>query len=312
MQYNSLNAQSEFAQMQMHEFDWNDLRDLLAIARAGSLAGAARALGVNHSTLFRRLNACEARLGVRVFDRRADGYVLTREGEAIRGHAEVADNAVQEVARQIAGRDFRLAGELRLTTAPSLAHDYVAPLLPGFRRHYPDIRVELAVGDQDFDLSRREADLALRATRQPPPHLVGRRVLDLPWFACASPAYLRRRGTPTGVAGLGGHDLIGADRAFQRVSVFEWQQREFADERIVARSNDLDPRAAMAEAGLGIALLPIDQHRPKLRRLFALEQRFTGGLWLLTHADLRHTARVKALSDYLAVALRGDKRLRAP
>jgi DNA-binding transcriptional LysR family regulator len=297
--------------MQMTDFDWNDLRDLLAIARAGSLAGGARTLGVNHSTLFRRLNACEARLGVRVFDRRAEGYVLTRAGEAIRAHAEVAENAVQELARQVAGRDFRLAGELRLTTAPSLAQDYVAPLLPTFRKAYPDIRVELAVGDHDFDLTRREADLALRATRQPPPNLVGRRLADLPWFACAAPAYLRRRGTPATVDDLDGHDLIGADRSFQRVSVFDWQQRRFADERIVARSNDLNTMAAMDEAGLGIALLPIDQQRRRLRRLFRLDPRFTGGLWLLTHPDLRHTARVRALSDFLADALRAEGRLRA-
>lgn len=298
--------------MQISDFDWNDLRDVLAIARAGSLAGGARALGVNHSTLFRRLNACEARLGVRVFDRRAEGYVLTRAGEAIRAHAEVAENAVQELARQVAGRDFRLAGELRLTTAPSLATDYVAPLLPAFRKAYPDIRVELAVGDHDFDLARREADLALRATRQPPTYLVGRRLADLPWFAFAAPSYLRRRGTPATIDDLAGHDLIGADRSFQRVAVFEWLQRRFTDDRIVARSNDLNTMAALAEAGIGVALLPVDQnHRRRLRRLFRLDPRFTGGLWLLTHPDLRHTARVRALSDFLAEALRDDARLRA-
>ncbi len=296
--------------MQINDFDWNDLRDILAIARAGSLAGGARSLGVNHSTLFRRLNACEARLGVRVFDRRADGYVLTRAGEAIRAHAEVAENAVQELARQVAGRDFRLAGELRLTTAPSLATDYVAPLLPAFRKRYPDIRVELAVGDHDYDLARREADLALRATRQPPPYLVGRRLADLPWFAFAAPSYLRRRGTPASVDDLDGHDLIGADRSFQRVAIFEWLQRRYEDARVVARSNDLNTMAALAEAGLGVALLPVDQHSRKLRRLFRLDARFTAGLWLLTHPDLRHTARVRALSDFLGDALRDDARFR--
>src|SRR5258706_11350848 len=157
-------------------FAWDDLRYLLAIARNRSLAGAARALAVNHSTVFRRLNAFERELGVRLFERLPEGYVPTVEGEEIRRQAEAIEASMHALERTVAGRDYRLSGEIRMTTAPSLASDYVAGYLAEFRQRYPEIRVEIAVGDHDFDLARREADIALRATLRLPEFLVGRRV----------------------------------------------------------------------------------------------------------------------------------------
>ncbi len=150
------------------QLDWNDLRYFLAIARAGTLAGAAQTLGVNHSTVFRRLNAFEDRLGVRLFERLPEGYVSTSEGEEIRRHAEAVDDSINALARTVAGRDYRLSGRIRLTTAASLASDYVAGYLLQFRHSHPDITVEIATGDNDFDLTRREADVALRATQIQP------------------------------------------------------------------------------------------------------------------------------------------------
>jgi len=289
--------------------DWEDLRFFLAIARAGSLAGAARALVVNHSTMFRRLNAMEERLGVRLFERLPQGYVVTAAGEEVRRHAETAEAAVLAAERGIAGGDVRLSGEIRLTTAANLAADYVAPLMPAFRQRYPGIVVEIAVSDTDFDMNRREADLALRATRKPPEFLVGRRVVTVPWYACASAAYLKRRGRPADADDLAGHDLIGADAAFGRLSVFAWLRETFPPEAVVLRCNELNTMAALAQAGAGIALLPGDNARRGLDRLFRLDARFDGSLWLLTHPDLRHTARVKALADFLFENLRADGRL---
>lgn len=287
---------------------WDDLRLLLAIARAGSLSGAARALQVNHSTVFRRLQAAEAALGVRVFERAAEGYRPTIEGEEIVRHAERMDAEVLALERTVAGKDFRLAGSVRLTAPPHLARDYVAPLLPAFRAHQPDIVVDLLVGDREFDLARREADLALRATMAPPPYLVGRRVVDLSWWMfCASDW---SGPLPTQAEQLGAFPLIGPEASFLRLPVFAWLQAQFGDAAMVARASDLDTMAAMARAGLGIAALPIDQRQPGLRPLFALDAQFSAGLWLLTHPDLRHVQRLRVFADFLADALRADARLR--
>jgi len=286
--------------------DWEDLRYLLAIGRAGSLAGAARALAVNHSTVFRRLQQAEARLGLRVFERLPEGYVPTAVGAAVLEEAARMGEAADALARRAAGSDVRLSGRIRLTTAPSLATDYVAPLLPAFLARYPDIRVEIAVGDRDYDLARREADLALRATAAPPEWLVGRKLCDLRWWVCAGEAYAH---PPAGMHELQAHPVIGAEASFLRVAPFAWLEKTQAEARIVARSNDLNTMAALAVAGVGLALLPSDQWRPGLRRLFPLQPEFPAALWLLTHPDLRRVARLQAFSDFLSASLRDDPRL---
>jgi DNA-binding transcriptional LysR family regulator len=291
------------------QLDWNDLRYFLAIARAGTLTGAAQALGVNHSTVFRRLNAFEERLGVRLFERLPEGYVATPEGEEIRRHAEAVDDSVNALARTVAGRDYRLSGRIRLTTAASLATDYVAGYLATFRQTHPDITVEIATGDHDFDLTRREADVALRATQSPPDFLVGRKLLELPWYVCAGRETLARHGTPAGMADLGRFPLIGPDDGFMRLPPFAWLRRNFPDRQFVALANDLGSMRALTLAGLGLALLPGDQYCPELVHLFPVEPPFAGQLWLLTHPDLRHVARIRAFMDFLADSLRGDPRL---
>lgn len=293
-------------------FDWNDVQVFLAIARGGSLAAAARTLKVNHSTVFRRLNAFEDALGVRLFERMQSGYVLTPEGEAIRGEAEAVEGNVIALERKIAGRDFALRGDIRMTTPHGLAVGFVAQYLPDFIARHPGIRIEIAASDADFDLNRREADIALRATSQPPEHLVGRQVASLCWWVFASPSYVERMGRPSGMDDLAQHRVIGADAAFQRLPVFSWLARHLPDDAIIARCGDLDTMAALAGEGVGLALLPSDQHNPRLQRLFPVEPRFSGQLWLLTHPDLRHVARIRTFMDFLAERLRNDPRLSEP
>ncbi len=293
-------------------FDWNDVQVFLAISRGGSLAAAARTMKVNHSTVFRRLNAFEDALGVRLFERLPSGYALTPEGESIRAEAEAVEGNVIALERKIAGRDFALRGDIRITTPHGLAIGFIAQYLPDFIARYPGIRIEIAASDSDFDLNRREADIALRATTQPPEHLVGRQVASLCWWVYGGTTYIERMGRPTGMDELAQHRLIGADSAFQRLPVFAWLQKNVPDDAIVARAGDLDTMAALAREGVGLALLPSDQHLPDLQRLFPVEPRFTGQLWLLTHPDLRHVARIKAFMEFLTERLKNDPRLTEP
>ena len=289
--------------------DWDDLRFFLAVGETGSLAGAARRLRVNHSTVFRRINAMEEKLQVRLFDRLPEGYRLTPEGESIIDEARRIEESIHEIDRRIAGKDLQLSGLIRLTSPLELALKFLPELLARFAAAYPDIEIEIAVSDSDFDLSRREADLALRATAAPPEHLIGRKIVDLPWFAVAGEAYLEPHGVPADVDALSGHCLIGADAAFSRLTIFEWQRRRFPASIIRYRSNNLATMAALARAGLGIAFLPVDQDQAGLRRLFPVCAEATSGLWLLTHPDLRQTARVRTLMTFLHEELADDPRL---
>ena len=290
----------------LHRFDWDHLRFFLAVADHGTLAGAARALAVNHSTVFRRIGAFENELGVRLFDRLPDGYALTAAGEEILGHARAVDEAVAALNRSAAGRDYQLSGEIRLTTAQILADEFVCPALKKFSKRHPGIRVAVAVSDSDYDLTRREADLALRATPSPPEHLVGRHVASLPWFV-----YGAARGRmPDSIAELGGYPLIGADATLERLPAFRWLHGEFPREKFVATANSLNTMAAMARSGLGLAVLPADQTGAGLRRLFPVTPEAMTELWLLTHPDLRHVARNKAFADFLFDWLQADRRIR--
>lgn len=275
--------------------NWNGLKVFLAIAESGSLSGAAQVLHHNHSTIFRRLNALEEELSVRLFDRLPTGYALTAEGERMLVLARGAQESVHAIEREVAGRDLAPSGTVRLTTAPNLARTLVPKALKRLRKTYPAIHVEVSVGDGDYDLSRREADLALRATQQPPDHLVGRKLANLNWWFCDSNSKRRKISK---LAEIEHQPLIGADRTLQRLEVFRWLEAHYG-QQIVARTNDLSTMAAMAKARIGIALLPSDQEENGLSRLFKVPD-VHGELWLLTHPDLRNVKKIKTVWDALA------------
>lgn len=159
--------------------DWDDLRYFHAVAEAGSLSAAARSLSVNHSTVYRRIAAFEAREGVALFDRIDGRYVLTAAGEEMRASSGRIAEEVDTLSRRLSGRDLRLTGTLRVTTTDSLAAEFLGPHIAGFVHTYPGIELELVIDTQHLSLSRRQADVAIRPTSVPPETLIGRRVAEL-------------------------------------------------------------------------------------------------------------------------------------
>lgn len=267
--------------------NWNDIPLFLAIADHGTLAGAARALGINHSTVFRRLAALEDAAGARLFDRLPTGYLLTAAGDTMLPLARAAEQSMRDIAREVIGHDTALSGPVRVTAPPKLARAILPAAVKSLRQDHPGIRVEIVVSDADYDLTRREADIALRATTAPPEHLVGLKLLDLPWSVCAPPAW---RNKPRTLDDLAGHPLIGPEAGLTRLAVF----RKLPVRDYVATANDISTMAALAAAGVGLCLLPADQQRPDLVRLFDVPGA-AGELWLLTHPDLHRIPRVKAV-----------------
>jgi DNA-binding transcriptional LysR family regulator len=280
-----------------------DLRTLLVIAREGSLAGAARRLRVNHSTVFRRLGAIEARLGTRLFERQGGSYVTTAAGEDLLRTAERVEAEVEALERRLSGQDLRLTGSLRLTAPDDISEVLVMPLLAEFRHSYPEITVELAVDNRMLNLTRREADVALRPTRQPPETLAGRRIAGL-----ASAVY-----GPAGADGGNTSDRrwVAWEEGGGPPLVARWLAEHVDRHAIAYRSNSMLNQASAARAGLGLAVLPcfLADGDPRLQRISGPLPELATELWLLTHPDLQRTARIRALLDLLYDALRQKRAL---
>ena len=277
--------------------DWNDLRYFFAIAEHGSLAGAARALAVNHSTVFRRLNDLENTLDARLFERFPSGYRLTPSGERMLEHVRLVDTAVHQIMLDVAGQDLTASGKVRLTAAANIARTLLPPVLKSLLQTHPGILVEVSIGDSDYDLNRREADLALRATSRPPEHLVGRKVMNLSWWLCGSMA-TQHDGM---LESLRGKPIVGADQSLMRLPAFQWLEDELG-QFVVARANDLSTMASLIKAGIGLGLLPSDQQEKGLKRLVQIPA-LSGELWLLTHPDLRNTQRVRVVWEAILDSL---------
>ncbi len=306
-----LNVQTELANLHMstpstehpaESLNWDDLRYALAIAEAGSLAGAARALGVQHTTVLRRLDALEQRLGARLFERHRQGYRPTEAGELMSAQARAMAPGVAELQRRILGRDTALQGQLRLSTA-FVAMLYLLPgPLAAFARAHPGIAVEISESSALVDLSRRDADVALRMSAQVPEHLVGRRLGEMRMriYAARGAADLPQAETPVPQL-CQDYPWIGYERDRSSRFYDRWLRRHVADERIVMRADLMQSAAAMARTGLGLALLPTlaEAHEPELMPVSAVLPDMSIPVWLLTHPDLRDTARVRAFMRQL-------------
>lgn len=287
----------------MPDLSWDDFRYAKAIAKTRSLGGAANLLGVNHSTVFRRLAQIEHRLGSRLFERRRSGYVLTPCGEEMVGLAERMDEDIVAFERKVTGHDLRPSGELRVTTSDTLLVHLLSPLLAGFRRAYPEIVLDVVVANEPLNLSKRDADIAVRATDRPPEALIGRRVAGIAW-AIHGPADLA--GQPFDpVADLRRFDWIGLGDSLGGLKAARWLKERVGDDTVVYKVNTVLGLAEAAACGIGLALLPcfVGATTPGVVRLAPPDPEIEGTLWLLTHPDLRHTARVRAFLDFAAAEI---------
>jgi len=292
----------------MHSaLNWDDLRLVFAVAREGTLSGAARTLGITHSTVFRRLGAIERQLGVRLFERFRDGYVPTPAGETAAALAGRFADEVLSLERRIAGQDLQPSGTVRITTTDTI-NAIMMRHLPALRSSHPDIRVEVAVANAMANLTRRDADIALRPTAEPPETLVGRRIAEIAHAIYGAQPYLARRaGMPPAA-----HDWIGLDDTLAVTVIGRWTRDNVPEARIVCRVDALPALCDAARAGLGVAMLPcyVGDVTPGLQRVgrkTPSEPR--SALWLLTHDDLKRTARIRAVMDFLAAAFASERAL---
>jgi DNA-binding transcriptional LysR family regulator len=284
--------------------DWDDLRYVLALGRGRTLSAAGRALGVHHSTVFRRIGLIEESLGVTLFERHRDGYTPTPAGEEALALAERLGAEVEDLELHLAGRDMRPSGMIRVTTTDTLLTGALAPALGAFRQAHPGIELEVIIANEFLSLSKRDADVAIRPTRSPPETLVGRRICRIATAVYGAISYVSGRPTD---GHLSAHTWIAPDDSLAHLPSARWLRKTMPAIRPVLRTNTLVGMLAAARAGLGLAALPcfLADAAVELRRLGPPLEELGTELWLLTHRDLRHVARVRVFLDFMDVELRG-------
>lgn len=282
--------------------DWNDLKLVLAVARTGALTRAAAQLRIDHSTVYRRLKGIEHRIGTKLFDRTPTGdYRPTPAGEQIAAAAERIEAEAQALDRAISGRDQRLTGRLKVTSSETLAYRLLTPEIARFRAAHPGILVELAVNNRVLSLSRREADIALRPMRPREPDLWGRKLAEVVWAVYAAESL-----APIDPAEpFGGLPVIGWGEEDNNIRAADWVARAAPVDRIAYRSSSLVNQLVAVRAGMGAALLPcyLGDPEPGLRRIGAPQDEVRGEMWIVTHTDLRTTARVRAFLELVGDGL---------
>jgi len=288
---------------------WDDLEVVLALGRAGSLVGAAARLGVNTSTIGRRLDAVEATLGVHLFDRSPTGVAPTELAEALLPIAEAMERSIADALRMIEGRETEPEGTVRLTAPPGLANWFVAPALIRLRERHPKLSIELDASIGYADLTRREADLALRGARPRSGDLVSVRLAETGSAIVAASSILERVGRIDRLDAIDwitwGPDLAGFPDA-------RWITANVDARRVVLRTSSMDAQIQAARAGLGAILVPrpfvewIGLEQVPLSK--SLSKRLpptpTGSLWLVGHRALRDVPRIRAVWDFIVAEAR--------
>ncbi|WP_137154299.1 LysR family transcriptional regulator [Rhizobium sp. FKL33] len=288
----------------MKSLSWDDFRLVKAIERAQGIAGAAAELHLDQSTIFRRLGALEESLGGPLFERRRSGYRLTPNGEEMAQAAARMEDDALSTERRIRGKAITPRGEIRIATADSLLTHLLTPMFRRFQDLCPDIRLDVVVGNAPLNLSKRDADIAIRATQSPPDTLVGRKVAPINWALYGLAADYPDLDAFPGADSLAekrwvalGEDMaaLRAVRAFVNIS----------PEKIVFRANSVLALAQAVEGGIGVGHLPcfIGDRNPAMRRLSEIRPDMGDDLWLLTHEDLRHSPRIRIFMDFIGEEL---------
>lgn len=291
--------------------DWSAIRDFLAVAETGSLSAAARRLHVSQPTLSRRIAELEESLNATLFLRTSKGLLLTETGEGVLRDAREMESFALAIERQAdAGREG-LEGTLRLSATEGLGARWLPKCLAGFHERYPRLQVEILIDNRAVNLVRREADVALRMFRPEQPDLIAKKIGDLTMGMYGSKDYLDTHGRPQRLSDLRKHRHVGFDESLSHRSDVQRLERSFRPENIVHRSNSFIGHFEAARAGIGLAVTDcvFADSDPSLERVLSDILSHTMEVWLVTHAEIGRSARIRALFDHIADSFQNDREL---
>jgi len=287
--------------------DWDDLRIVLAVARAGTALGAARGLGVNQTTVIRRIDQIEAALCARLFERQRSGYRVSDLGQHVVETAERVEREVEAMGHRLEAEQRALSGVVRFTSSESLASRLLPEFLPAFHARRPSVVVQLITEDRRLDLAKGEADVALRAGSRPEGSgIVARRMPDVAWNLYCSRDYAAQHGAPTRREDISGHAIVGMEGHMGTLPGPVWLAASAPDTPVRFRSNSLTNLLSNLCAGLGLGMLPcfIGEARPELMRCLPPIPELDSEMWIVVREDLRATPHIRAFVDALADHIR--------
>lgn len=290
---------------------WDEVRTAYQVARQGTVSGAAEVLGVHHATVIRHIDALEARLGVKLFQRHARGYTPTESGEDLARVAQTTEDQLQQLVGRIRGRGSDVSGELMVTSIVELSN-FLVPVLSDFKDSYPDVVVRYLTDARVFRLEYGEAHVAIRAGSVPDePDNVVQPLTKLKIGLYASKSYAEKRGLPQTEDDLADHLFVGNDNPDGRAPFQKWLRSKVPYDRVVFRATDTYSMITAVRSGAGIGFMPVAQgaEDPDLIEVMPPKEEWAAPLWLVTHVDLHRTAKVQALLAHLKEAV---KQLDAP
>jgi len=285
----------------MQQLNWDNLRYVLMVANKRSNSTAAHELGVNRSTVLRRIERFQQDLNCRIFNRSVDGYALTPEAEKMIDAAREVESTLYDMQRQIEGRELRLEGELRITTTDTFMVGMLAGPLARFRDKHPHILLDVLVTNRILDLSRRDADIAIRPSGIPDPVFTSYKLCDVN-FSIYHNADLNSQDNAKKPSWIGVTDMLHTS------PLGGWYDSKIDPEQIAIRCDSLVAVRSCAEAGMGLALLPtvLGDSSPLLCQAEGAGTELSIGLWLMTHPDMIRSARVSAIIEHMCDELGGD------
>ncbi|MGD9863071.1 MAG: LysR family transcriptional regulator [Pseudodonghicola sp.] len=281
--------------------NWDEIRTAYQVARMGTVSGAAEVLGVHHATVIRHIDAIEARLGVKLFQRHARGYTPTEAGQDLLRVAQATDDQFNQLVGRLKGHGDEVTGELVVTSLSSLS-PLLVPVLSAFQAAHPGLIVRFLTGERLFRLEYGEAHVAIRAGSVPDqPDNVVQRFADLPVGLYASRGYVAAHGQPATVADFAAHRFVGSDDADTRAPFSKWLRAQVPQEAVTFRCNSGDAmnEAILAGAGIGFMATWEAARQPELVQVMPPQEDWSGALWLVTHVDLHRTNKVQSFLRFL-------------
>ena len=282
-------------------FDWNDLRYFLAVARHGRLVDAAPRIGVDHTTVGRRIAALEQAIGCVLFHRSPRGLTLTESGQRLVEHAERIESETAAISAGLAGQDFQISGTVRLATPEAFGSFLVAPHMRRFRETYPQLDLELVAENRSFSLSKREADIAITLGRPPSGRLTARKLTGYSLGLYGSAEYLSRHIPIETPEDLKGMEFVSYIEDLIHLPQLKFLNDVVSDPAVHFRSSSITAQQNAVAAGLGLGLL----HHfsacgdPRLVPVLPEQIRIERAYWIILHADLRSLPRIRAVIDFL-------------
>ncbi|WP_092497562.1 LysR family transcriptional regulator [Meinhardsimonia xiamenensis] len=284
--------------------NWDEIRTAYHVARAGTVSGAAEALGVHHATVIRHIDALEKRLGTKLFQRHARGYTPTEAGQELLRVAQATDDQLSQLVSRIRGQGEAMSGELIVTSLAGLA-PLLTPALVAFQQAHPDLVVRFLTDERLFRLEYGEAHVAVRAGRAPEePDNVVQPFCRLSAALYAAPAYAEAYGLPASEEELPRHRFVAHDNANSRAPTEMWLRERVPRDQVVFRAVESRAHELAVIGGAGLGFLPrwVAEAHPELIEVMPPREEWAAQLWLVTHVDLHRSAKVQALTRFLKEA----------